>query len=202
MKKFTGSATLLRSQLWRDLGRDVRFQPRFPILCRLEVSLDFLTIIEVIGQRRVDVGESDSGEHPDNFIGAVPTLFVPGDNIGHTNAMSRDASAAAADARSFFNVFVQQGFHNAILPDEDCFAPVRQLVTVAFNNGTDEGERSWLVRERVFDVEPRGTQEARDALLEIIFRIHPSADVNRRMLPDPKFDNVRWGYTAADAEAR
>lgn len=74
--------------------------------------------------------------------------------------------------------------------------------TQAFNHGTDEAQRSWLVRERVFDVEPRGTQQERDVLLEIIFRIHPSADVNRRMLPDPKFDNVRWGYTAADPEPR
>jgi hypothetical protein len=74
--------------------------------------------------------------------------------------------------------------------------------TQVFNHGTDQQERSWLVRERVFDVEPRGTQEARDALLDIIFRIHPSADVNRRMLPDPKYDNVRWGYTAVDEEPR
>src|SRR3954451_18376600 len=36
-----------------------------------------------------------------------------------------------------------------------------------FNHGTDEQERSWLVRERVFDVHPRGTQAMRDALLEI-----------------------------------
>ena len=74
--------------------------------------------------------------------------------------------------------------------------------TRVFNYGTDEQERSWLVRERVFDVEPRGTQEAREALLEAIFRIHPSADVNRHMLPDPRFDNVRWGYTTANPEPR
>jgi hypothetical protein len=74
--------------------------------------------------------------------------------------------------------------------------------TRVFNHGTDERESSWLVRERVFDVEPRGTQEAREVLLEVIFRIHPSADVNRRMLLDPRFDNVRWGYTATDTEPR
>src|SRR5262245_44085597 len=32
--------------------------------------------------------------------------------------------------------------------------------TRVFNHGTDDQERSWLVRERVFDVEPRGTQGA------------------------------------------
>jgi hypothetical protein len=74
--------------------------------------------------------------------------------------------------------------------------------TRVFNSGTDEQERSWLVRERVFDVHPRGSQAARNTLLEVILRIHPSADVNLVMLPDPRFDNVRWGYTQANPEPR
>src|SRR5437660_5268240 len=39
--------------------------------------------------------------------------------------------------------------------------------TRVFNRGTDEQERSWLVRERVFDVQPRGTQAARETLIEL-----------------------------------
>jgi hypothetical protein len=39
-------------------------------------------------------------------------------------------------------------------------------------------------------------------LLDIIFGIHPNADVSRLMLPVPTFDNVRWGFTAADEEPR
>jgi hypothetical protein len=74
--------------------------------------------------------------------------------------------------------------------------------TRVFNSGTDESEHSWLVRERVFDVFPRGTRESREKLFEIIMRIFPSADVNRAMLPDPTFDNVRWGFTEANAEPR
>jgi hypothetical protein len=74
--------------------------------------------------------------------------------------------------------------------------------TRVFNHGTDDQERSWPVRERVFDVEPRGTQHARSALIDIILRIHPNADVNRLMLLDPRYDNVRWGYTAANPEPR
>jgi hypothetical protein len=74
--------------------------------------------------------------------------------------------------------------------------------TRVFNHGTDDQERSWLVRERVFDVFPRGSQAARNALIEVIFRILPNADVNRLMLPDPTFDNVRWGHTAADPQPR
>jgi hypothetical protein len=74
--------------------------------------------------------------------------------------------------------------------------------TRVFNHGTDEQERSWLVRERVFDVLPRGSQATRNTLIEVIFRIHPSADVNRAMLLDPTFDNVRWGFTEANPEPR
>src|SRR4051794_40678954 len=39
--------------------------------------------------------------------------------------------------------------------------------TRVFNSGTDERECSWLVRERVFDVEPRGTQKDRSVLIAL-----------------------------------
>ena len=74
--------------------------------------------------------------------------------------------------------------------------------TRVFNSGTDAREQSWLVRERVFDVLPRGSQADRDRLIEIILRIHPTADVNITMLPDTTFDNVRWGFTEANPEPR
>ncbi len=74
--------------------------------------------------------------------------------------------------------------------------------TRVFNQGTDKEQRSWLVRERVFDGFPRGTQTDRDRLIDLIFRMHPSADVNRQILLDPTYDNVRWGHTAANPEPR
>jgi hypothetical protein len=74
--------------------------------------------------------------------------------------------------------------------------------TRVFNHGTDEQHRSWLVRERVFDVFPRGSQAERQALIDIILRIHPTADVSILMLPDPTFDNVRWGFTEENPEPR
>jgi hypothetical protein len=74
--------------------------------------------------------------------------------------------------------------------------------TRVFNHGTDTEERSWLVRERVFDLLPRGSQAARQALIDVILRIHPGADVNILMLPDPTFDNVRWGYTESNPDPR
>ena len=72
-------------------------------------------------------------------------------------------------------------------------------------NGKDrdiEATGEFPLRERVFDVEPRGTQEARSTLIDRILGIYPNADVNRLMLRNPRFDNVRWGYTAADSEPR
>jgi hypothetical protein len=74
--------------------------------------------------------------------------------------------------------------------------------TRVFNHGTDERQCSWLVRERVFDVHPRGSQAARTALVERILQIHPNADVSLLMLPDPRFDNVRWGYTESNPGPR
>lgn len=74
--------------------------------------------------------------------------------------------------------------------------------TRVLNAGTDAVERSWLVRERVFDVFPRGPQDARHRLIDLILGIHPTADVNRLMLLDPTFDNVRWGTTDADPQPR
>jgi hypothetical protein len=74
--------------------------------------------------------------------------------------------------------------------------------TRVFNHGIDAQERSWLVRERVFDVLPRGSQAARARLIDVILRIHPNADVSLLMLPDPTFDNVRWGHTQDDPEPR
>src|SRR5437660_8981809 len=38
--------------------------------------------------------------------------------------------------------------------------------TRVFNHGTDERECSWLIRERVFDVFPRGSQAARRELID------------------------------------
>jgi hypothetical protein len=94
-------------------------------------------------------------------------------------------------------IALEQRILHAVLAATDGLGATR-----VFNLGTDEQERSWLVRERVFDVEPRGTQAARRALIDVILRIHPSADVSIVMLPDPTFDNVRWGYTESNPEPR
>ena len=74
--------------------------------------------------------------------------------------------------------------------------------TRVFNLGTDDQGLSWLVRERVFDDFPRGSQADRTKLIDLILRIHPTADVSRIMLPDPTFDNVRWGHTLDDPQPR
>ena len=55
--------------------------------------------------------------------------------------------------------------------------------TRVFNHGTDDRHHSWLVRERVFDVFPRGPQEPRTALVKLILGLQPNADVSLFMLP-------------------
>lgn len=77
-----------------------------------------------------------------------------------------------------------------------------QGATRVFNSGTDGSEQFWLVRERVFDLEPRGPQADREVLIDLILGLYPNADVNRLMLVDPTFDNVRWGFTEANPEPR
>ena len=47
-----------------------------------------------------------------------------------------------------------------------------------------------------------GVNAAMFSLLDVIFQIHPNADVNIVMLVDPTFDNVRWGHTEAHSEPR
>ena len=74
--------------------------------------------------------------------------------------------------------------------------------TEVFNQGTDEMQRSWLVRERVFDIWPRGSQEDRENVVDKVLEIYPNADVNRRMLLEPTFDNIRWGYTLRNKTPR
>lgn len=74
--------------------------------------------------------------------------------------------------------------------------------TEVLNSGMDNDIYSWLVRERVFDVFPRGDQPSRERMVDLILRLYPSADINRLMLADPTFDNLRWGYTARYPEPR
>lgn len=86
--------------------------------------------------------------------------------------------------------------------DEVLKATQGKQATQVLNHGITPDQYSWLVRERVFDVMPRGSQASRNELIDIILQIYPNADVNRLMFPDPTYDNVRWGYTKNNREPR
>ncbi|MGF1583503.1 MAG: hypothetical protein ACFCD0_29635 [Gemmataceae bacterium] len=114
---------------------------------------------------------------------------------GHPELVIKDMNHPFRLGRN--RIHLEQRILSAVLEETKGVGATR-----VFNLGTDESEKSWLIRERVFDVFPRGSQESRELLINSILQVHPNADVNRLMLPDPTFDNVRWGYTEALPEPR
>jgi hypothetical protein len=60
--------------------------------------LDFLDVIEIVSERRVDAGESDGRNVGDDLVGSHALMLMPHYDIEHTNAVASDASFAAADA--------------------------------------------------------------------------------------------------------
>src|ERR1051325_6303526 len=108
MKNRIGSATLLLPEFGGNFRRAVHFHPLSPLLGLGEFILDFLSVVEVVGECGADVAGRDARETVHNLVGAVAPSFMPNDNVLHANAMSRDARSAAADPRRFFDVFGDQ----------------------------------------------------------------------------------------------
>jgi hypothetical protein len=68
----------------------------------LTILVNFLPVIEKIGQRGMDVGEADAGKLVNDFIGTVATLFVPSDDVGDANTVPRDTrSSIRSGSRKF-----------------------------------------------------------------------------------------------------
>src|SRR4051794_3376990 len=111
MKYRIGSLTEFPPQLRRDLGGDLLSQPLRPFISLPELFLDLLPVIEVIRQRRVDVGQGDAREHLDNLIRAKTTLFVPDDDIHDTDPVAGDTSPSATDARCLGNMLLENARH-------------------------------------------------------------------------------------------
>ena len=62
--------------------------------------LDFLDVIEIVGEGGMDVDESDSRNVRHDLVGGHALMLVPHHNIGHTDAVASDAGLSAADAGS------------------------------------------------------------------------------------------------------
>jgi hypothetical protein len=78
----------------------------------LEIGLNFFTMIEVLSQCRIYVGQRDSGEHANDFFGTIPAHLVPDDDVHDANAMARDARLAAAHAGCLRDVLYDDIFHD------------------------------------------------------------------------------------------
>jgi hypothetical protein len=82
---------------------------------RFDLIIDFRTMIEVIRERCVYVGERDLRKLAHDLIGRAP-FFIPSDDVLHPNAMSRDARFAAARFGRFDDMlFLDRRFHTTIL---------------------------------------------------------------------------------------
>src|SRR6516162_6344465 len=107
MKNRIGSATgLLLPQFRGNFRGDFGVQPGGPVVLLFELVVNFLAVVEVVGQSCIDIGEGDAGEHLDNFFRAATALFMPGDDIEDPDAMPSDAGAATANSRSFGDVLI------------------------------------------------------------------------------------------------
>ena len=60
--------------------------------------LDFLDVIEIIGEGCVDVPESDSRNVRNDLVGGHALMLMPRDDIEHTDAVAGNAGFSAADA--------------------------------------------------------------------------------------------------------
>ncbi len=83
--------------------------PKLLSLCALgsNLFLDLFSMVEVVRQGGVHVSESDGRNVGHNLISSEAVLFVPDGDVEHTNAMTGDAGAPAANARNLANPFVR-----------------------------------------------------------------------------------------------
>lgn len=72
---------------------------------------DLLTMIEVVGQRRIDIGQRNARKHIDDFIRAVAPHFVPDHDVLHADAMAGNAGPSAANTWRFCDVLCDHIFH-------------------------------------------------------------------------------------------
>ena len=61
--------------------------------------LDLVQVVEIVGERRVNIGQSDGGHVGDDFVGGHALMLMPHYDIEHADTMTGDASLSAADIR-------------------------------------------------------------------------------------------------------
>ena len=81
------------------------------------VILDLLDVIEVVGQRGMDVGEREGRDVRDDLVRAHPLVFRPYGDVEHADAVAGDASPATTHARCLSDpASRQRGHESSIAP--------------------------------------------------------------------------------------
>ena len=86
-----------------QLGLDQRWVIAAELLHKLALSPHlfpyFRHVIEVVGERGVNVGERERWNLRNDIVGSHPLVLMPGHDVEHTDTVTRDAGSAAAYAR-------------------------------------------------------------------------------------------------------
>ncbi len=106
MKNWTGSGTAISPEFLRNLRWNVGLKPGTPFISFSKFVFDFLAIVEIVCQSRINIGKRYPWKHLDDFFRTVTTVFMPSDDILNTNSMPNDTRPATTYARRLFNVFV------------------------------------------------------------------------------------------------
>lgn len=92
------SGRLLRKgQFCRQQRRDAASRVLRLIALGPDFVLDLITMIEVVGESGMHIGEGDGGYLGDDVIGTKTLLLVPDHDVEHTNAVTGKAGAPPAD---------------------------------------------------------------------------------------------------------
>lgn len=82
---------------------------------RAHLLLDLLHVLEVVGEGGMDVGQSDGWNVGDDLVGSHALVLVPHHHIEHTDAVTRDAGFAAANAGRPADPVIGRCGHDSII---------------------------------------------------------------------------------------
>ena len=92
----------------------VRLGPLGPLLVVAKVIVDLLDVVEIIGQRSMNVGAGNAREHFHDPRRRMTAHLVPDNDVHHPDAVAGDARAAAAHAGCLGNVLRENVFHKSL----------------------------------------------------------------------------------------
>ena len=79
--------------------------------------LELADVIEIVGERSVDIRQSDRGHMGDDLVGSHSIVLMPDDDVEHTNTVTSDTGFAAADAGCLRDpVCARRGHYSSIEP--------------------------------------------------------------------------------------